>query len=544
MNRNRNDVNGKKGKGGKPYSKGKGRDKREDREERVSGDNKRGDYELDNRKRDNDPNWYFRDKALADQTSALSFQQLAGQSIVTSEATYPVGNIVAISLSPAPGVTPGATGYDSLDIQSNGINLAGFKLFSKLSAYTGRKADYAPSDISIMILKMGEVLSQFEWIRRCFGVANIYSLRNRAYPRAILRAMSVDPDDLFTNLANYRMRFNGLVTLLNQVPIPKGIPYFDKCAALYEKIYVDQNSPMAQTLFYTMGTTWNLDEQTDPSGSRLRTDSWTTNYLSGLKFGAIPMSNYLNFLERSVMELLNSSTFQVVYTDLLNLSVKLGTKFWVLDYLFEGYTVAPEFNMNFLLQVHNCTINGLPIKITDDTYLSSDSITPFNDVVSCPNVNGVFYNPMFSTINNVVNGRTVTPENFIVDMLTAEPSVEDRVEVLRFACSAGTRRVSLDGENGVVDNSLTDHYVNGITIYNTDNSDITVTHAILGSSELLKVAYALCVIDWAPRLYELASDGVTLTGHQIGDLNFYTVVTPDYIRRLNNFVALNLYDIN
>lgn len=527
--------------------KGKSRPDRKGRDDRDKRNSKDKDprEEMETRDRDNDPNWYFGDKALADQTSALSFQQLAGYSIDTSEASYPIGNIVALPLTPCPGVVQGAGAYNTIEVQKYGINMAGFKLFSKLSAYTGRIATYSPGDVSMMILYMGEVISAFEWVRRCFGVANIYSMRNRAYPRAVLRALRVDPDDLYASLANYRMKYNSLITLLNQVPIPKGLPYFEKCASLFEKIYVDAPSPMAQTLFWTLGTTWTLDETSDPNGTRLVTTGWNTNLNDGGMHQVEPMSWYLTKLESMVQALLNSSSFQVVYTDLLNLSVKLGTKFWVFDYLFEGYTVAPEFNQNFMLQVHNCTINGFPVAVTNDNHLVSDGVTPRNDVVSCPAVNGIYYNPALSRIIATDNkSLTVMPENQIIDMLTPEPSVEDRVEVLRFTSSCGTRSVAVGSNYTLVDNSFPDHYVNAMVIFKTDNTEIVVTHAITDKAGISLIAPYLSVVDWAPRLYECDDSVHTLTGAQVGDLNYYTVVTPDYIRRLNNFITQYLYDIH
>lgn len=500
---------------------------------------------LDSKGRNNNPNWYFMDKGVAEMTSALSFQQLAGNDIELGDQKLPVPNIVTLDVNPCPGVQMQGT-YSSGATQKSAINLAGFRIFSKLAAYTGRQAVYGPQDISTMILQFGEVISQLEWIRRVFGVSMLMSMRNRAYPRAILKAMLIDSNDLFTNLADYRMQFNTLITRINQLPIPQNIAYFDKCRDLYQHLYLDANSTMAQTIILNPATTWQLDETSYMGGTVLRTTSWCVDKTTGQRQTEVKTLQYfLNVCSETIDKLMNSSTLQVVYTDLLNLASKQGVSFMAMDYLLETYAVFPEYNPAWLLQFHNMNIIPSPYFVTADTWIESQGVTPYNDVYPDANKNALYYNPAFTTVGSVVEGRPRCPENIIVDMLTDAPTVEDRIEVTRWMIGGVRHYITGSGNTKIytIDAAIPDHYVAYMMFHCTDESSMGFFSSELGTTVFNKVAGYISVLDWCPHFLELSETTHAYTGKFLGDLNFYTVVDYNFLRRLHDFVGLALYDL-
>lgn len=497
-------------------------------------------------KYDNDPNWYFEDATLADQVSQLSFQQLGGLPIFYENRNFSVPNLVKIFLNPCPGVIR-TQDYDNPDLnKTSGINLAGFRIFSMLSAYTGRIATYGPQDISTMILAMGEVISMMEWIRRCFGIANASSMRNRSYPREALRwGCMVDDSDFFVSYADYRNRFNTYVTLVNQLPIPKGIKYFDKCAALYEKVYLDAESSMAQSLITVPFTTWTLDEESDQRGTILKTTKWASNdQFTDPITTPRKMGDYLDILDGMIGALLNSSTLQVVYTDLLNLAVKQGQEFWKLDFIPDGYLVVPEYNEGVLLQMHNAAMTGAPSVQTSE--IATPHVTPYNDVVPNPNSNTLYYNPAFGTLYLIANQHSRTGDSIIIDMLTSNPDVVSRVECTRYSSISGT--VHFGDNKKMCDAVLPDHYVVAVAL--SHNAAVPVpgdleffNGSCIGTPDFPTAVAAASVIDWFPRIYEIDMSDYSYTGNVAGDLNFYTVVDQNYLRRLHQFMTLGLYNL-
>lgn len=501
----------------------------------------RRDYDGDSAKlnaegRDNNPNWYFINEELARQGSYLSFQQIAGLPFKSSHYhyDYQYPTIKVRYLNPCPGVQTHSMYGNGTLAQKSAINLAGFKLFSKLSAYTGRKAEYGPQDISTMILFMGELISLVEYIRRVFGVGFTYSMRNRIYPKGIIEAMGVDSDDLFSNFSDYRMRFNAAITRLNQIPIPKNIAYFDKCASLYEKIYTDSDSPMATCIIDVPYTTWKLNEAGSQQGTVLETHDWTYTK-EGTNLGVQKLGVYLVGLEYRIDELMSSATFQTVYTDLLNLATKVNTEFWKFDYLSEGYMVMPEFNQNYLLQMHNASVVFVPHDVT--TLDTNFGVTPYNDVWPDANGNALFYNPAFQ--------QNTTLREAIVDSITPDPGTEDRIEISRFiGMNSNVEFTTTGGTKTYVDMVLPDHYVVIEQYYQPNNSQTIKASNVLGTISYDLISFNEKV-DWDTLIYrtETVNGVVRPTGTVLGDLNYFTLIDFAYLRRLNDTIGMALYDI-
>lgn len=505
--------------------------------------------------RNNDPNWYFLDKAIAEQISQCSFRTIAGYplrltvpkgtsggtGLATTDVSLNLNSVTNILLNPSAGVQ---VTYDPLDIQKSGINLAGFRLFQKISAFTGRDIkNYGPQDLSILILYMGEIISMMEWARRVFGVFYTSSERNRAYPRAVLQAMRVDPVDFANNYAQYRTRFNALVTRLNATVIPKNVNYFDKCASLYEKIYLDSESPMATTLFFSPATVWRLDETSYEGGTILKSFGFTerTDGTAGtqpLSFGTY----WLPIFEQSVDILMNSATFNYIYMDLLNLAAHQSMEFWKFDYLLDGYTVMPEYNRNFMLQLHNMTIMGLPTAAAFTT-TGAGAVTPFNDVYPDVEKNALFYNPGWEIYSNL---PTTAPTNdVIIDSDMAAPGTEDRIEMMRFTSLSGTTiALNVQGTNYTIDAVLPDHYVVQLLIRTAEGTVSKHSQSYNNADWNRAVLYSQ--IDWAPLQYVLEknSDGTySYSKNVVGDLNYFTTVDKSYLRQVDDFVGFALYDV-
>jgi hypothetical protein len=536
MNRNRNyDKRQKaqnmdaKGKKGKNSPKKRTDEQVRDRSPRF------GDEKIE---RDNNPAWYFTDSGVADQVSRLSIRNFLGRSLQLKNSPFS-SNVTDVTITPiysALMMPSAGSGMSNPGILKNaGINQSGFRLYTKLAAFTGRALTYAPQDISIMVLAMGEIISTIEFIRRAFGVAYTYNQRNRVYPRAVIRSMGIDPDNMFENFSRYRNEFNKLVTRVNQIPIPKNIAYFDKCASLYEKLYLDSDSPMAQTVITVPFKTWTLDESVSDQGSVLV----TTDFADPNS----PKTVYqlLTIIGSMVDALLESSTLNVVYADILNYFNKVGGEVWLFDYLTDGYTVVPEFNIKFMMQLHNATMVGVPSYTTFELVDGVNFMTPNNDVYSNATYNSVIYSPAWS--DGVISSHT--PEDLVVDFETANPTPEDIIENTRFTVLTGHLRAKTGWLSGA---TLPDHYIAAMLITDNDGKVETAVYTTQDTADtpanLLSVSHALTKLDWAPlHYYAVIKDNALKYGKNIvGDINFYTTIDRNYLRPVDDFVTLALYD--
>lgn len=501
-------------------------DKRRQAEDKLKDKN---DCSLSSRDRDNDPNWYFLDKAIADQASSFSFGEFLGR--VAEMGKYDAGapnvcqmwipTIMSINLNPSPGETTSLT---------TGINMAALKTYTTLSSMNAKTTNYAPQDITMLLLSLGEIISVMEHIRRAFGIAFTYNQRNRALPRNLLERMGFDADDFLDHLAPYRLEFNSWVTAINKIPFLDNISYLYKCAKLYDSVYTDSDSAMAQIVFMRPYSTWKINETKYDSGTCLE-----TIYLPSI---GMKWDKWRNIVAPMIQALFESATFNYIYSDVLNYSQKLGAKLLYMDYLNEGYVVVPTYNRNFMLQVHNLT----PIGVPAGENIAALGRTAENDVLSDANRNKVVYKPAFTAV-----GYNST----IIDFDTPTASVEDRIEATRYQCVLDKRIDYRDGVNYFEASGLPDHYVTHVCIDVAEdegsvpdfNSYVNVTKTALLSDEM-ELILGFTQFDWAPIIrYHNGNTEHQYETYTLGDLNYFTTLDANWFKRVNDIVFQSLFTL-
>lgn len=533
-------------------SKGKGTsDKgRNRRRKKTAGNQKKREKStrsanLDSAGRDNDPNWYFTDASVADQASTFAFDQYIGTNVeigVTSQtggvetqssATIKVPSILTMVCSPSPGdVSAGV----------KGVNIAALRTYTQLSSRNAKTSNYAPQDISTLILAFGEVVSILEHIRRAFGVAYTYNQRNRALPYRLLQTMGFDPDEFLSNQANFRLQFNSWITALNKVPFPTNIAYVYKCMDMYQRVYLDSDSQMAQVVFARPATTWIMNETLEDTGTVLVTTKLPLYKNSTISDVTASWKTWEATVDSQISALLNSATFNYIFSDILMLHDKYGMPLTRLAYLDFDYAVVPEYNRNFMLQVHNATPVGYPM----DT-APGGGFTNANNVYHDPNFNMLSYKPAWTCTDGY---KFVTTP--IVDMDVPEASVVDRIEATRYIALSTMYKV---GSTTYLGYSLPDHYVNEFIMYmgngEADSSaDYSMTDEVvawwpatinLGNRPLFA---RISQIDWAPLLYYFDdSDADNVQIGVLGDLNYWTTVDKQWVSNVNDLAFQALFDL-
>lgn len=565
---------------GKTHSKFRSSGKVEDKRTDLSTDDGR---RLSATDRDNDPNWYFTSTDLASQAGELSIQEVLGNGPIIDEATIPTCAVV--KLNPSPGVTydmqgtKGPTNFDRLwgqgyldtkdkyikpesFIVNDGANLMAFKMYTLMSSFTGRTQQYGPQDLLLMILAISQVAAISEHIRRMFGMALTVNARNRALPKGMLSAMGIgDVDDFISHLADYRMRFNVQMTRINQVPLLDNVGFIRKCRDIYQKVYVDTDSSMAQNWFFAPYSTWVLDEQSSPQGSFLDTVDLSYSW---------KMSDWLNVLTSQIDAILTSSTMQIVYSDLINLANKVNVPTWQFDYLAENYVVLPEFNANAQLQFHNMDIVGIPATDYEVAHLAENAlpeglvVTPNNDVLQDPDNNRIIYNPGISCEVEKVNFNEKIylnrfPHSTVVDFINPNPTLEDRIESLRFSCITGPYVTGYNSNNALAGAltygmTLSDHYVVAVDMFTYPNNPRTqrllcsdqLRPSVIGGTYYYKLAdltkFNDCFLLYDIGDKTIGSLEVRKVWSILGDFNFFTKVPFDYLNRTNRLMFTGLFD--
>ena len=493
---------------------------------------------LNSSDRDNDPNWYFLDARVADQAGSFSFSNFNGvpadaqyaafegatgeQAWANIESTISVPSIMTFKMSPSAGNTE--------SIQQ-GINLAGLKTYTQLSSMNAKTTAYAPQDVTILLLTLGEVISMLEHIRRAFGVAFTYNQRNRSLPHQLLRSMGFDADDFLENIAQHRLQFNSWITALNKLPMLDNIAYFYKCADMYQKVYLDSESAMAQVVLSRPYSTWILNEAYNDQGSGLG-----TKVLPDVGTWA----QWADIVNTQIESLFTSSTFNYIFSDILNLSTKAGAKLMFMDYLDEGYSVIPEYNRNYSLQMHNVVVTGT-------TYVPNENYSKDNDVSCSVDKNLIVYKPLF----NIPDKKYI--KDPIVDFDVPQPNLVDRIEATRYIPTF--TGVDIDGSTPAMTAELPDHYCNKFTISvfmgtrGWNDYDVTSSFVDYGFSQTsptwFNATYLLkSQFDWAPLVYMLGGTNINTKGMTIiGDVNYFTTLDDAWFARINDLTFQALFSL-
>lgn len=506
---------------------------------------KKSEEQMDKARYNNSPDMYFGNEELLRQSFTFSFPQFIrpGKVLEGKFQQIPVDNVMSIFFNPSVGTSNSSSGVNT---ENMGVNTAARKMFVWLSANSGRTTQYQPNDITCAICALQSVIEISEFIRRAFGVIYLYNKRNWAYPREIIKAMGIDADDLEANIANYRSRFNFVINRVNSIAFPADIPVFRKSFEMYRHIYLDSESPMAQTYMFIPETWWEIDEV----GTQV-TPAWTQGTVvasqsTGLSTGNVSVLALINYLERMIQLLLNSTTLNYVYADVLRLA---PNNLFTLPFLDEGYTVAPEYDPMMKLQINNMTIMGLPTAtspIVDPGAAPQTPVyrgTPENYILSLAN-GDVFYAPQFSSSDDYQNCfGTQIFLNFPHSM--GDPDLVQRLEATRMVGWAYPS-TWLDGTAHTY-NQLPDHYVTQVKISGSHASDITLNNSFYAISDFTSAESALEKVlrisrfNDAPRLYRVTSDGSYTVLDMSGDLDYFTQIDKFLLERANDLAYLYMY---
>jgi hypothetical protein len=459
----------------------------------------------------NDVSWYFDNAVLAEQVSSISFNQFIGTAKTFDFTEFNPPVAAALFLNPSVGW------MDESDPTYTGVNQQGIKLYTALSSGNAKTTQYAPQDVTTLILALGEVISLSEAARRAMGLAFTYNKRNWAYAADVIRMAGFDPVDLFSNLAAYRIRFNTIINKVNKIAFPDNIRWFKKCSYLYSHLFLDSESPMSQTYFYRPYSTWIIDETGD-EGTILRTKQLNLTE---------SMDSFLDKLEEVIDAILSAATFQYIYADILRLYG--DAQLYTLPFLTEDYIVVPEYDPLAKLQINNAIITGEPNATERDL-----NVTPKNDVWPVASTNKLAYSPEFTTKKHPRKAVLNFPHSM------GNPDVVQRIEASRF--------VSLfrnsSGEGGA---ALADHYVVQVIFY----GPAADTKMILQSSYVddittvnpnVSIAEAMAIMSEFDGVFRLYVDDEQTYGDYIyGDLDYFTDIDLTYLSKVNELMYACIY---
>lgn len=460
----------------------------------------------------NDPQWYLTNRRIVDDVFKISFANQLGSRFTLLNDNDPsvmvdetIPGIMALTMVEGPGIA---------NDPKDGVNMALTMLYQKIREDLNTYGPYAPADVGITTIGIGDVYSQFANLLRCFGIINLFSGYNFYYPERLLQAgygFSVaEIANIRNNLANYRARFNYIITNATRLFMPVEFSIIARHAWLYSNYFMDLESIKAQIYIHRKAGYYLFDETTDPNGGMLQFNTMPTT-LKGL----------LDAFEASTEALIRSDSIRQIQADMRHAWNDSNT--WKLAYADESYICLPNYSRDVLSQIHNLQFVP-PVYNTNATYSFDIKQNVNQDILTWNPKIVVATAPTYPSESSFPLSSD-KPINFHWDGHTTE----DLVEATRNMMYAVPSTTSTSNDTLDIKACGADFCI-AVTIYDMTASytidPVYVYGSTLSGTALNELAVA-SQFDWAPILYTCTTGSGGAVCKIIGDVGNYSKVDFD-----------------
>lgn len=482
---------------------------------------------------DNDWSWYAKNAQLLKDAASYSFNRpngipvdLANENcgaVLGLSSRQP--GICAINLAPTIGI--------STDAQSP-INVAAKNIYSYVRHANSGHTNYDSPDLMCYLTAASSAFSFYAFLARIYGLMNLYSPKNRYLPKMLVEAMNVDYDSILSNLSDFRYQINTLANKLAALYVPSTMPYFTRHYWVYSHVWADSPNAKAQLYEYTPVGFWSWSPRTSSTGSSL-----TLLPLKKCAFGQSlqPRATYASLtgmLNTIINALLGDEDVGIMSGDIKK---AYGDKLLYVTTIPEGYSVAPEYNMEVLGQIHNSVSVGWAQSLSNFS-VTQDTDGNLIQTLKCAGHLGTAISKVFNSKNEVVE--------------PAEVMVGTR---LTTCCSAPYEwTYSTAAYCGYDVLSCGSEVVVDYTIYRLSPSSQLGYAALDAQSYMprdaayesnMNMLASWSQFDWAPIIYTYEPIG-TLEYQNVaifGDLDNWTVLGPTDIDKLHMTALLSEFGV-
>lgn len=198
----------------------------------------------------NDPIWYLQTPELAIDANAITFSWAVGDKIPfiqKSDFADQIPSGVDVKFADGMGGFR-QSGICSLftvptigaaDSATDPINIAASSLYAFMRKQMSGRKNYDPADLMMYLLTGSDLVSFHAFMCRLYKLATLYSTRNKYYARELIIENGVDPDDLLSNLADFRAFINVYAQRISVFKLPSVITLIHRKAMIYHDVYTE-----------------------------------------------------------------------------------------------------------------------------------------------------------------------------------------------------------------------------------------------------------------------------------------------------------------
>lgn len=537
--------NGRRSAGSAKYEKGK----RYSRKNSTKG--QREDAEIIGtaeknfeRSKSNPYAWYAEFPNYAKDVATLPFGTPVGQAVYLNPTDY-VANagIMALLFTPTPGL--------STDMTSP-INRQAVRFQTYLRSVMRADSSYDAADTMMYMMGIDSLYTFWAYMRRAYGVAQLFTPTNKYLPNRLLQAMGIDPA-IAGNLADFRAYINRFALNIGRFALPKDFDIVARHMWMCSGLYTDSESNRAQIYLFVPNYlyVWN---NTVTTGSEL-------SGIPILANATTPTSYNLQDLVQIGDQLINNFNND---DDTMRISGDIYRAYGAegclkVEETVDNYAVLPVYDKTVLSQIENATFVGE--FVTD----GGEAVVP--PVISQdPSVNNgaILFNPTFS--NGPTNVGSTHMGNWIscqpsqsLNMHWDSPTPEQIMEATRLTSSLDIS--SHANFAHLKAKSLPADVINGVNVWVTSLTNPSAvqfiniktqtvwfnpTTGLIYNPTGLDAVVILQQFDWAPMFYEVATDDAASTTNLrlvAADVDNFTTVSNNQLLNMHEAALLSLLNI-
>ena len=464
----------------------------------------------------NDPSWYSKYPQLVSDTSSLFFSNPLGAKIpkLMNYAGFSLG----AGLETVPGMitinTIAVPGYS--DSANSPMNAIAREIYSFIRHVNSGSKNYDAPDLMMYLLGIDSCYSFWASCIRAYGVARMYNVRSRYLAVQHLEMMGFDPDDILSNLAQFRAEINSFAVKLSSFAAPASMDFFRRHTDMYTRVYLDEPSPKAQAYMFKLAYYYRFYNDALDGGKMLFTE---------FPSAKLTLAQVRSVFHSLLDPIIGDEDMNVMSGDILKAYTENGI--FKIPLIPEDYATEFVYDTTVLSQIEN----SMSVNYLDSTSMG---------VIQNPETGAIIFKPMSAT------GAVMIPRK-ILNLHTDAPTSMDVMEATRLMYTAEA------AEAGSTITGFGSEIVVGYTLWNYINNVLTpyafasvtdLSGPIFDHIDTWNVISNVASFNYHPRMIVwVNSEGQYKVIMDLYDLDNYTTLEDTVLANISNTAMLSLFDV-
>lgn len=503
--------------------------------EDIKDDMRKGD-EMEHKY--NDVSWYAKNERMLRDSASFSYNNPVGtrlnmQNYITANTTSLPIVIQDHSSKRVPSVmaldfVPGIGWSDN---SSSPANLAAQNIYSYVRYMNSGAKNYDQADIMLYLLAMDSIYMMWNWAKRMYGYAKVYSQVNRTMPAAFAQADHTDIDDLIDNLADYRYQMNSLAAQISSFCVPAVMPLFIRHSWMVTNIYKDSDNDKSQMYMFVPNGYYTYDETGSANGGQLVWNTLTRSSSTLMNMGQI-----MGMIKGMIDKVAYSEDIGVMSGDILKAYGQ--DKLFKITPLEPDYQVIPVYNEEVLNQIHNSSC--IP--------MDTDGFNATFNITQDPNSGYLIYKPAVQAIGNEFSLTRAFINMPWDDVTPANTMVGTRLTAtLQWNVDKNTSDITAMGSEFVTRRRI--FVYNGETIWKSYKFSNSMVLSGTTNPDAMGMITAISNFDWHPLLIVMQPGSTSTTQANwnyvglLGDITNYTTIESYELQQMHTSALMSEFNV-